>query len=147
MKGKEGSNALSYQWQDRSNMALSLNTDALRIFESLGSEFRTDASRARAWSNIFILNELRRLFPDKDPQAIYETFWKASLATAETGTYTWNDEWQTMESSLWGHPGQQKNPSMAVGVLEKIKRADLALTFENGGLRVRAGYERWADSP
>jgi hypothetical protein len=142
MKSKEGSSAISYPWQDGSNLAVSLDTEALRIFETLGADIRRDASKARAWSNILILNDLKRRFPDRNPQELYEKLWQVSLSTPEAGSYVWNQEWRTMESSIWGHPGQPRTPALPTGVLERIKRANLSLTFENNGLRARAGYER-----
>jgi len=95
-----------------------------------------------AWSNLPILNEWHRLYPDRDPVAVHEQVWKTKLVCPGGGKYVWNDTWQTMESSVYGHPGESKDgPIITPGMLG-IEQADFGLTFEEQGLRARAVLER-----
>ena len=61
-----------------------------------------------SWANIPILNEWKRLFPDRDPLDAHEQLWHVRLLDPAGGDYKWNDEWQTMESTTHGHPAQPK---------------------------------------
>jgi hypothetical protein len=95
-----------------------------------------------AWSNLPILNEWHRLYPDRDPVAVHEQVWKTKLVCPGGGKYVWNDSWQTMESTVYGHPGEPKDgPFVTPGMLG-IEQADFGMTFEEQGLRARAVLER-----
>ncbi len=142
MKGRPNSGITTMPWAQDSNVAVAVNKQALDIFKNMGSEYQGESVRSQAWSNIYILNELKRLFPEKDPQALYETLWHTSLSSPQTGDYVWNTEWQTMESTLFGHPGQPKAVQQRFGVVDNITSGNVALSFENNGLRVKAEYER-----
>src|SRR5205085_1557727 len=61
--------------------------------------------RRQAWANLSILNEWKHRFPERDPQALYEQVFHTRLIDPAGGAYTWNEQWQTMESSTFGHPG------------------------------------------
>ena len=69
---------------------------------------RERAMQSLSWSNLPILNEWKRRYPDQDPVAVHERVWKIRLICPGGGRYVWNDEWQTMESTVYGHPGQPK---------------------------------------
>ena len=59
--------------------------------------------------NIPILNEWKRLFPGEDPVNLHQKIWQTHLISPGGGQYVWNDEWKTMESTVYGHPGQPKD--------------------------------------
>jgi hypothetical protein len=62
---------------------------------------------ARA-SNLPILNEWKRRYPAQDPVKLHEQFWHTTLVCPGGGRYVWNQQWQTMESTVYGHPAQPK---------------------------------------
>jgi hypothetical protein len=98
--------------------------------------------QARAWSNIPILNEWKRLEPDRDPVAMHQKYWQTSLICPGGGRYVWNKEFQTMESTVYGHPGQPKiGPTLPLP-LKNVRWLDFGLTFEHRGLRAKAEIRR-----
>jgi hypothetical protein len=73
---------------------------------------------------------------------LHEQFWQTKLICPGGGRYVWNEEWQTMESTVYGHPGQPKpGPEKALPVAN-ITSANLGLTFENDGLSGKVVLER-----
>jgi hypothetical protein len=94
----------------------------------------TDQTRRQllAWNNLPILNEWKRLYPDKDPVKLHEQVWGIKLVCPGGGAYVWNESWHTMESTVFGHPGQPKG-SPNLGLLD-ILSARLGVTFEYQGL-------------
>ncbi|HZZ28113.1 MAG TPA: hypothetical protein VFE46_08930 [Pirellulales bacterium] len=100
------------------------------------------ALQMRAWGNIPILNEWKRLFPSEDPVKVHQRLWHTQLICPGGGQYVWNDEWKTMESTVYGHPGQSKQrPSMSAA-LAQFQSANFGLTFEEHGLRGRLELNR-----
>jgi len=95
-----------------------------------------------AWRSLPILNEWKSLFPDRDPVDVHQRAWKVRLVCPGGGTYVWNDAWKTMESTVYGHPGEPKVGPKAPPALEAIERGDFGLTFEEQGLRARVRLER-----
>jgi hypothetical protein len=93
--------------------------------------------RALSFDNIPILNEWHRLFPDADPLATHNRLWHRELTCPGGGTYSWNEEWQTMESSVYGHPGAPRRGPALPHELLKLASAQAGLTFEADGLRAR----------
>ncbi len=85
-----------------------------------------------AWNNLPILNEWKRLYPDKDPVKVHEQLWGAKLLCPGGGAYVWNQKWQTMESTVFGHPGEPKASSGKA--LTEVRSAQLGVSFENQGL-------------
>ncbi len=115
---------------------------ALRVselgFEALGVSARDpyrDELRLRSWGNLPVLNEWKRLFPDRDPVALHEAAWGATLVDPGGGRYVWNARWATMESTALGHPGEPKPWHETNNPLGRIASAELGLSFEEGGLR------------
>jgi hypothetical protein len=98
-----------------------------------------------SWSNLPILNEWRRRYPNQDPRKLYERYWHARLACPGGGEYVWNEKWQTMESTIYGHPGEPKAGANQVPLLSEISGLNVGLTFEHDGLRARAIIDRAVD--
>jgi hypothetical protein len=96
------------------------------------------ALRERAWSNLPILNEWKHRYPGEDPVAMHERLWKTKLVSPLGGEYVWNDRYQTMESTIWGHPGEPKSPDPIPRPLAGFGFLNFGLTFEDQGLRARA---------
>jgi hypothetical protein len=95
------------------------------------------AMQLRSWGNLPILNEWKRMFPDRDPVEVHEKLWKVTLICPGGGKYVWNNEWKTMESTVYGHPGEAKRGEETPAGLEQFGSANFGLTFEEQGLRAR----------
>ena len=98
--------------------------------------------QASAWGNLPILNEWKRRYPGRDPVDVHRQLWHAELLCPGGGKYVWNEKCGTMESTVYGHPGDPKQGPPAPPVLSSFRKADFGLTFENQGLRARATLER-----
>ncbi len=114
----------------------------LGLVERMGLADRQAAMQARAWSNIPILNEWHRRYPDRDPVALHEQVWKIRLLCPGGGKYVWNEQCQTMESTVYGCPAEPKTGPAAVPLLNEFSAGSFGLTFERDGLRARARLER-----
>jgi hypothetical protein len=112
------------------------------VFDGMNRDARQSAMQVRAWSNLPILNEWKRLYPDRDPVEVHEQVWKIRLICPGGGTYVWNEKFQTMESSLYGHPAEPKVGPIEVPLLSDIAAGSFGLTFEQDGLRARVSLER-----
>lgn len=96
-----------------------------------------DASHA----NLPILNEWRRRFPEADPVVTHERWFARTLVCPGGGVYRWNDDWQTMESSVFGHPGAPRADVQLSDLLQDLGQLQLGVEFEEDGLRARADLE------
>lgn len=113
---------------------------------ALGDGYRRDL-RNRSWDNLPILNEWRRLFPDEDPVTVHERLWGVRLLCPGGGAYRWNAECGTMESTVFGHPGDHRpGPSLAE-TLKGVRFGNFGLTFEAQGLRARVELEAADPAP
>jgi len=75
---------------------------------------------------------------------LHERFWQARLVCPGGGEYVWNEQYQTMESTVFGSPATPKQANVAPAPLEQLRRANFGLTFEEQGLRARVELEREA---
>jgi hypothetical protein len=88
------------------NVAVHLDRRALELYDFLVWRSERERQMQRlAWANLPVLNEWRRRYPHADPVALHEQHWHLQLACPGGGTYRWNETWQTMESTVYGHPG------------------------------------------
>src|SRR5262249_50862670 len=127
---------------DRKMLGL-IGHPGFRMFDSPNS-ISDVGLQMRSWSNIPILNEWKRLFPDLDPVKVHERLWHTTLVCPGGGQYVWNDQWKTMESTVYGHPGEPKAGPKATSVLGRFQNANFGLTFEEHGLRARMELSREA---
>ncbi len=124
------------------NVSLQADREAAQAqFALSGDQYRKQLQRL-SWQNLPILNEWKRRFPDQDPVKLHETYWQARLVCAGGGEYVWNDEYQTMESTVFGSPATPKLENVAVAPLEQLRRGNFGLTFEEQGLRARVELQR-----
>jgi hypothetical protein len=96
----------------------------------------------RAWDNLPILNEWKTHYPDQDPVQLHERIWHTRLLDRAGGTYVWNAKWHTMESTVYGHPGEPKDGPDLADLSNGIIAVKLGLTFEEQGLRGVAELRR-----
>ena len=76
--------------------------------------------------------------------ALHERLWHVRLTCPGGGEYAWNPEAQTMESSVFGHPGTPERVAPLPAALERLLSFDAGVSFELDGVRARAAIERRA---
>jgi hypothetical protein len=108
--------------------------EALDHLSGPDMDFRGRLRRA-SWSNLPILNEWKRLFPDRDPVESHEIVFGIRLVCPGGGRYAWNEAWKTMESTAFGHPGEPKEGPKDVLPFAGWRSGRFGLTFEKDGLR------------
>jgi hypothetical protein len=128
------------------NVGLQVDRKAIDVISALQQDERQLEMQVRAWSNLPILNQWKRLYPDSDPVELHERVWKIRLICPGGGRYVWNDKCQTMESTVYGCPAEPKEGPMTSAALADFARANFGLTFENQGLRARVSLERKTNS-
>ncbi|MFC1716611.1 hypothetical protein ACFL6S_23285 [Candidatus Poribacteria bacterium] len=78
---------------------------------------------------------------------LHEKFWNTKLLCPGGGTYVWNEEWRTMESTVYGHPGEPRKGDLESLPLSAFVSGNFGLTFENQGLRTKVVLEREETEP
>jgi hypothetical protein len=126
------------------NLCLQAGQEFAPILETAFRDEYRSRQQALCWDNLPILNEWKRLFPDQDPVKVHEQFWQTKLFCPGGGNYVWNEKWHTMESTVYGHPGEPKAGPKGIAALAGISGANLGLSFENQGLSAKAVLEREA---
>jgi hypothetical protein len=125
-----------------SNAGLQMDRRALEVIAALTSEDYQRSAQVRAWGNLPVLNEWKHHYPNEDPLAVHRRLWGMELVCPGGGRYVWNQEWQTMESTVYGHPGQpQPGPALPPEIL-KFQQANFGLSFEDQGLRAKLILKR-----
>jgi hypothetical protein len=120
------------------NLCLQVSRQAIELLSKVNAEEYQAYMQNTSWGNLPILNEWKRRYPNQDPVALHERFWHAKLYCPGGGKYVWNDAWQTMESTVYGHPGEPKVGPLLMESLPRLVFANFGLTFEEQGLRARA---------
>ena len=92
-----------------SNVGLQVDRKALELVSHLSHDQYELAMQLRARGNLPILNQWKRLYPNQDPVELHERVWQIRLICPGGGHYIWNDAYQTMESTVYGHPGEPKS--------------------------------------
>ncbi len=127
------------------SLCLKADAKAVHVISMLSAEDYQLAMQKRAWANLPILNEWKRRYPDRDPAELHGRVWKVRLIDPAGGRYTWNAKWQTMESSVYGHPGEPKRGPATPPLVSGITGGSFGVTFEKDGLRARVKLSRKAD--
>ncbi len=124
------------------NLSAVASRQFVNVLQALTRDTYQTRLQLLAWNNLPILNEWKRLYPAKDPVKVHEQLWGTKLLCPGGGTYVWNEKWQTMESTVFGHPGEPKSTSSPM--LLRILGAEFGITFEHQGLSARAILDREA---
>lgn len=124
------------------SLCLEIGDLAIQTLSLMGSDSYREQMQRLSWGNLPVLNEWKRLYPKQNPVELHERLWGVKLTCPGGGEYVWNDSWQTMESTVYGHPGEQKPGPDVPRQLHAFSRAGLGLTFEEQGLRARAELQR-----
>ena len=140
---RKGDGAGAKAWLGTSG-GLAVQAKAWDVLRQGMTEPYRQAMRRRAWANLPALNEWKRTYPDRDPLEVHQRTWHATLLDPAGGKYVWNEQWRTMESTTYGHPGEPKEGPAAPAVMESLLGAQFGLTFEPDGLRAKGAVERKA---
>lgn len=130
------------------HLNLAMNRVSPAVYGGIFGEGPRDRQRLVSWSAIPILNEWRRAFGTEaaaDPVAWHERHFREEIHCPGGRGYRWNEGDRTMESVVFGHPGDPRGEAKPIGSIATFPRLRAGLTFEDDGLRVRATMER-ADS-
>lgn len=128
-------------WLGRS-LGFQAEQKLIAVAAALGRREYQTAMQMRAWDNLPILNEWKRRYGDQDPIQLHAKFWQTELVCPGAGRYVWNEKWQTMESTVYGHPGDPKDGPPVPPMLGSIKAGNFGLSFEKQGLRAKVSLER-----
>mgnify|MGYP001162033064 FL=1 len=136
--GLDGENlkASTPEWLGRT-LGLRVERKAVDLLCDLSRQSYQEAMQLRAWSNLPILNEWKRLYPDQDPVELHERVWKIRLVCPGGGRYVWNEKYRTMESTVYGHPGDPKTGMPMPVALDQFSSGSFGVTLEKQGLRAR----------
>ena len=96
----------------------------------------------KSWSNLHALNEWRTQLGKKNAPAYHMEVWQTELQCPGGGKYSWNETFQTYQSSAFGHPGKPSMPKKGIGLLGPFGAVDFGITFENDGLRAQGSISR-----
>ena len=117
-----------------------------KIFQAMETLSGDDGYRGelqmRAWKNIPILNEWKRLFPGRDPVELHEKLTGIRLLCPGGGKYVWNDAWKTYESSVFGHCADPKRGPEDCLPFEGWTWGNFGVTLEKEGIRARASITK-----
>lgn len=124
------------------SFCIQADNSLLKLIEAGVAPEYQRAMQNRAWNNLAILNEWKQRYSEQDPVTLHQQFWQRRLLCPGGGEYRWNEEWQTMESTVYGHPGEpKKGPSLPTS-LRELAFGNFGITFEENGLRARVELER-----
>ncbi|HWP41123.1 MAG TPA: hypothetical protein VNL70_09370, partial [Tepidisphaeraceae bacterium] len=126
----------AYTWLG-GNVGVRIDPRLLEVLDRISGDDAVRQLQRRAWSNLPILNEWKRRFPDRDPIEVHRRLFAATLIDPAGGSYSWNDRWQTMQSLNYGHPGEPEAGPCIADLLRHYS-GEFGLTFEHNGLRARA---------
>lgn len=124
------------------SLCLKVDAKAVAVLSAVFAEDYQAQMQKRAWDNLPILNEWKHRYPNRDAVELHEQIWKVRLVDPAGGRYTWNAKWQTMESSVYGHPGKPKKGPAAPPLVAGVTGGNFGLTFENDGLRAQVELDR-----
>lgn len=127
------------------SVAMHVRQKAMGLLRTMFDRGLASRLQRRSWSAIPILNEWQRVFgsgADFDPVAFHREAWGVELVCPGGGRYVWNDEWRTIESTVYGHPGEPREGPVLPPVVDTFTFGTFGLSFEHGGVRARARLER-----
>lgn len=130
----EGQPEVIQSWLGK-NVALEVKPDAAELIKSaIGPEYQRGMQQL-CWANLAILNVWHERYPQQDPVELHQQFWQRRLVCPGGGEYRWNEEFQTMESTVYGCPAAPRTGPGLPATINSIKSASFGLTFEENGLR------------
>ncbi len=137
---QENATTTPSNWSGMSS-AFRASSPILSIFDLTEGEQARNGLQRKSWNNIHILNEWRIHLKREDPLSYHRKVWQTDLLCPGGGQYLWNQEFQTFESSAFGHPADPKFPKK-LSLIGDWEAVDFRINFEDNGLRAKAMLER-----
>lgn len=122
----------------KEHLAAAANTSFLKGTGDMFDITTVDHQRRESWAAIPILNEWHRLTPEKDPVQVHAERFQETIACPGGKGYRWNEAAGTMESVVFGHPGEPRGEEVPMKLLAAFPRLQAGVTFEEDGLVLRA---------
>ncbi len=115
----------------------------LELVSALASDETSKWEQQVAFKALPILNEWRRLFPERDVLEVHSEVFAAKLTAPASGQYEWGPALWSYASTVHGQPGApKKGPGPLRPPFEAISTANFGISFELGGLRARFSITR-----
>ena len=115
------------------SLAVNASRDGFLLLGATGQSAWREMLQRQSWSNLPILNEYHRLFPERDPVRVHEDLWGVRPTCPGGGHFVWNATWGTMESTAFGCPAAPKPGPSTLGPLGNLRLGQFGLTFEDQG--------------
>ena len=124
------------------NLCVTVDENFIQLLQTGFDDEYQQQMQLLAWGNLPVLNEWHRLYREMDPVTLHERFWRRRLVCPGGGAYRWNETWQTMESTIYGHPGEPQRGTSLPVALQSVSGGNFGLTFEDNGLRTRVELQQ-----
>lgn len=111
---------------------------ALHTYIGLFEGGVSDEIEQESWAALPILNELKRIFPDKDPVKVHQHYFKESLDCPGGKGYRWNEQLGSMESVVFGHPQARVDAEIDLMILKGWDAAKAAIGLKDKEFRLEA---------
>jgi hypothetical protein len=118
------------------------NRLAAEVLERLLSTDVERSTQARSWSNLPILSEWKRRYPEQDPVEVHRRLWYTELKCPGGGGYAWNEERRIVRSSVFGDPAEPQEVERKTNPIEEILRLGAGASFEPSMVMMRAEMHR-----
>lgn len=128
-------------WLGR-NLAFQLDRRFFQALEAISLERYSRLVRDQSWSNLPLLNEWRREFPDQDPLEIQKRIWGEKLTCPGEGQYRWDEKTSAYISTAYGNPVQPRVPMGIPFPLRGIGRLEAGVSLDSGGIRAKVQLEK-----
>ena len=91
-----------------------------------------------SWEALPILNEWKKVFPDRDPVQVHYDYFKETIQCPGGKGYQWNDELDSMESVAFGHPEAPREEMVGIPILQNWDSAKAAIGLKDKEFRLEA---------
>ena len=141
-KNKDGKNRTpAYEWLG-SHLSARASEKAWPVIQMLAHDNYSRYLQMQSWNNLPILTEWHSRKGALSELDFHACYWHTLPVCPGGGDYVWNPEYQTVQSSAFGHPGSPKIPDEIPTPLSKTKGVQVGITFEEDGLRAKTVIER-----
>ena len=145
LRRSEDANQTVAPWAGKSSAFFAKNP-LIEIVDGIFQRESLKRFQRQSWTNLHALNEWRTQLGKTNATSYHLKVWQTELQCPGGGKYSWNQKFQTYESSIFGHPGKPSMPNKGIGLLNPFGKVDFGLTFENDGLRAQAAIEEKSDT-
>ena len=126
------------------NLSVRANEKAWKVVEMMAHRAYSTSVQLQSWNNLPILREWHTHKGKQSELEFHNRYWHTTLVCPGGGDYVWNEQSQTVESTVFGCPAHPKLPEDLMTPFSGIKDAQAGITFEEDGLRAKMKIERTA---